>query len=411
MKIVNLKYGIDWIGSLDPDLKVFDVIMETKFGTSYNSYVVKGDSKVAIFETVKEKYFDDYVAKLKESIGDLNKIDYLVINHTEPDHVGSVEKLLELLPNLQIVGSAAAIKFIKAITNKNINALVVKEGDEISLGSRTIRFLSVPFLHWPDSIYSYIVEEKLLITCDSFGAHYSFDDVLLSKLPEDKWDDYLEALDYYFTAIFTPFKSFLLAAIKKIENLPIDAIYTGHGPVIDKDPFKIVNYYKTWAQPTCCKQDKKVVIPYSSAYGYTEMVAKQIAEGLKSVNFEVKMYDVNIANFDELEATIVNDIQEADGVLFGSTTINGDALPLIWRLVNSLNPMANKGKFASAFGSFGWSGEAVPNIVERLNQMKLKAPNGFRVNFKPRDIDLDNAFEFGVNFGKSIIGNSLEFFK
>ena len=164
MKHLNIKDDLFWVGALDPNLRVFDIIMYTPYGTTYNSYVVKGSEKTAIFETVKAEFFDQYIARLKDLGVEPSEIDYIVVSHTEPDHAGSIGKILELAPNAKIVASPIAINYIKEIVNGDFESIPVKDGDSISLGNKTLKFMSVPFLHWPDTIYTYVEEDKTLIT-------------------------------------------------------------------------------------------------------------------------------------------------------------------------------------------------------------------------------------------------------
>lgn len=402
MNSFKLKKDIYWVGSLNPDLKVFDVIMETQFGTTYNSYLLKGSEKIAIFETVKETKFSEFVERLKTALDDIKLIDYIVLNHTEPDHSGSVGKLLDLAPNAKVVGSKNTIEFLKGILNKDFPHIVVEHGDTISLGDKTLKFISAPFLHWPDSIYTYIEEDKVLVTCDSFGSHYSFDDILLSKLPLEKKRDYMVALRYYYMCIFSPFRKYVLEGVEKIKDLKIDMILPGHGPVLDVDIDKVIETYKNWSTVKNPNEFKSVVIPYATAYGYTRELAKEIEKGIKDYNstVEVKSYDLDVQNFGKLEGEILREFQWADGIIFGSCTINGDTLPVIWNLLTSLNPIVHGGKYVSAFGSYGWSGEAVPNILDRLNQLRMNVIDGIKVNFRASRKDLDLAFEFGQNFAK-----------
>ncbi len=194
MKTKELTKDLFWVGNLDPGLRIFDIIMYTEFGTSYNSYVLRGSEKTALFETSKAKCFDEYIEKVKE-ITPIEKIDYLIMDHTEPDHAGSIEKLLDLNPKIKIVGSAMAGNFLKEICNKDFLFVAVKDGDKISLGDKTLQFISAPNLHWPDTIYTYIEEEKALITCDSFGAHYSCEGITNDKV--ESREDYLKAPRYY----------------------------------------------------------------------------------------------------------------------------------------------------------------------------------------------------------------------
>ena len=403
MKSLELKKDIYWIGSLDPNLRIFDIIMETEFGTTYNSYIVKGSEKIALFETVKAKCFEEYIEKIKQYV-DPKKIDYIVVDHTEPDHAGSVEMLLDYAPNAKVVGSQAAIDFLREIANKDFDTIVVNHGDTLDLGNKTLKFISAPFLHWPDSIYTYIPEDKVLVTCDSFGAHYSWDEVLFSKIPQEKMKDYESALLYYYTAIFGPFKEYVLQALDKIKDFDIEMIATGHGPVLDKNPQLIMDTYRKWSIETNPNSKKTIVIPYVSAYGYTEELAKTIANGIKSQgDFDIKLYNLNIANYGGLKAEIMNEIYWADGILLGTSTINGDALPPIWDIATSLNPIVHGGKIVSAFGSYGWSGEGVPNIISRLEQLRMKVVDGYAIKFKPSPYQIENALAYGRNFGKYIL--------
>lgn len=399
MKTLKLKDGITWVGVLDPNLRVFDIVMETKFGTTYNSYIVQGNEKIALFETVKVKFFDEYIEKLKELI-DIEKIEYIVIEHTEPDHVGSVEKILEINPNIKIVGSKLAIKFLENIVNKDFQSIVVNNGDTIDLGGKTLEFIMAPFLHWPDTMYTYIKEDKSLITCDSFGSHYSFDGILLSKITNR--EDYMSALEYYYNMIMGPFKKHVLSAIDKIKDKDIDIIMPGHGPVLDENPWDIVKIYKDWSTEVNIFSNKTIIIPYVSAYGYTESLAKTIAKGIESEN-EVDVYVYDMVN--ENKEDVLNKIRWADGLLFGSPTINGDALPPIWDLLMSMSHIVHGRKLVAAFGSYGWSGEAVPNMEARFKMLRLKQfDKGLRIIFKPSDKELDDAYNYGKEFARALIG-------
>lgn len=398
MKSVEIKKDIFWVGSLDPDLRVFDIIMYTPFGTTYNSYVVKGSEKTALFETVKEKTFEQYMERLNHLGVKIDDIDYIIVDHTEPDHAGSIAKLLEIRPDIEIVGSATAIQFLKSIVNKPFKSITVKDGDTLSLGNKTLKFLSVPFLHWPDSIYTYIEEDKILMTCDSFGSHYCCDGIFNDKI-ENK-ENYEEALEYYFNMIMGPFKKYVLKAIDKIEPLEIETICPGHGPVLRDNPHKIVEIYKNWSSDTAPVKDKsKITLCYVSAYGYTEEVANSIIDGIKNVgDFDISAYNVIDHDIND----ILSSIGSSDGVLFGTPTINGDALKPIWDILINLNPLVHGGKVAGAFGSFGWSGEGVPNVMERLKQIRFNLADSLMFNFRPDENELKKAYIYGVDFGEKV---------
>ena len=371
MKSLKLRENFYWVGIEDPGLRVFDIIMYTEYGTTYNSYVLKAGDKTILFETAKAKYFDDYLDKLKE-ITDISSIDYLVVDHTEPDHAGSVERLLDLNPHLKIVATGCAIGFLKEIVNRDFVSIPVKDNQTMTIGNKTLRFLIVPNLHWPDTMYTYIEEDQILVTCDSFGSHYSFPDVLVSKVTDH--DAYMKATKYYFDCIIGPFKPYMLKALNRVRQLDLSMICTGHGPVLDSGIPFLLDTYEEWCTVVNPNQKKTVVIPYVSAYGYTGQLAEKIAEGIRdSGEIDVRAYDLVTAD----QSKVLDELGFADGILFGTPTIVGEALKPIWDLTTSIFAGTHGGKLASAFGSYGWSGEGVPHILERLKQLRMRVVDGF----------------------------------
>ena len=393
MKTLELRDGFYWAGIVDDNLRVFDIIMYTEFGTTYNSYVWKAGDKVVLFETAKEKFFDEYLDKLKEII-DVTKIDYLIVDHTEPDHAGSIGRLLEYSPQMKIVATGCAIGFLKEIVNHDFTSIAVKDNQTMEIGGKTLRFLVVPNLHWPDTMYTYIEEEQLLVTCDSFGSHYGFHDVLASKGTDQ--EGYMRATKYYFDCIIGPFKPFMLKALDKVRQLDVSMICPGHGPVIDENIDRMYNIYEDWCTVVNPNRKKTVIIPYVSAYGYTKQLAEEISRGIQdSGDIDVRSYDLVEADQDK----VLEELGFADGILFGTPTIVGEALKPIWDLTTSIFAGTHGGKLASAFGSYGWSGEGVPHIIERLKQLRMKVVDGLKIRFKPGENNLLDAYEYGYNFG------------
>lgn len=398
MKTLQLNDSLYWTGVMDPELRTFDIIMHTEFGTTYNSYVLKGSEKTVLFETAKEKFWDEYKASLEE-LGVLGSIDYIVMDHTEPDHAGSIARILELNPRASVVGTGTAISFLKEIANCDFRSIAVKDGDSLSLGDKTLTFHVLPNLHWPDTMYTYIEEDKVLVTCDSFGSHYCHDGILRSTVTDT--EGYDRATKYYFDNIIGPFKNpYMVKALEKVGTLDVDMICPGHGPVLDETA-DIISKYKDWCGvadgSAYRKSDKKlVVMPYVSAYGYTGILAEKIAEGIRdSGDIELHMYDLVTDD----SSSVKDDLAAADGILLGTPTIVGEALEPIWSLTLGMFPPTHKGKLASAFGSYGWSGEGVPHIIERLKQLKMNVLDGFTVRFKPSEAQLIDAYDFGYNFG------------
>ena len=394
MQALRIKPDLYWTGVLDPELKVFDIIMETKYGTSYNSYLLKGSEKNALFETSKLAFWEemkDYI----ESELPLSGIDYLIMNHTEPDHAGTVVKLIEANPSITIVATGTAIQFLRHIVNTDFNSLAVKDGDTLSLGDKTLHFMILPNLHWPDSMYTYVPELRTLFTCDSFGSHYACQDVLRSRVPNE--EQYREATKYYFDCIIGPFRRpYMSTALDRVKELDVETICCGHGPVLDSKLDEMFAWYDEWcAAPE--KRDKKlIVMPYVSAYGYTKQLAEEIARGAEAAGeIEVHRYDLVFSD----KTNLATDMASADAYLFGTPTILGEALEPIWELTLGMFPPVFQGRLASAFGSYGWSGEGVPHIIERLKQIRLKVVDGFRVRFKPDRTQLEDAYDFGYNFG------------
>lgn len=402
MESLKLAENVYWLGVQDHDLEVFDVVMETKYGTSYNSYFVKGEEKVALMDTVKAPYFDEYLKKI-EGLVAIEDIDYLIVHHTEPDHAGSIEKLIKLNPNITIIASAVAIRYLRNIVNIDFKSKAVKMSDELDLGGRTLKVISAPNLHWPDTIYTYLVEEEILFTCDSFGSHYAFDDVLMSKLPADKNDDYFDALLNYYNPIFAPFKTYVLKAIASLSNLNLKMVCPGHGPVLDTRIDEIINQYKVWSTEEF-SIEKLVVIPFTSAYGYTKVMAETIKEGILMIkpDVEVRLYDLDIKSFPEVKEQLFADLYVADAIAIGATTINKDAVPIIWDVLTAINPVTHGGKFGAAFGSYGWSGEAVDNVHARLTQLKLKMFEPVKLCFNPDEEKLVDALKLGKTIGRSL---------
>ena len=270
-----------WVGALDPDLRVFDIIMHSDYGTTYNSYLLRGSQKTALFETVKEKFFDQHLEEIRQ-VMDPADIDYIVVNHTEPDHSGSVAKMLEIAPNATVLGSQTAIAFLKEIVNKPFRHQAVTEKDVIDLGGLSLHFLSVPMLHWPDSMYTWVPEEKALFTCDSFGCHYA-DERVFNDLIDG---DFTDAYKYYFDNIIGPYKNpHMLNALKKIEGLDIQFIGNGHGPVLRRDIPKYLEMYRNWSTPGE-KKAPMVAICYVSAYGFTKSLALAIEQGIRQAGVE-----------------------------------------------------------------------------------------------------------------------------
>lgn len=403
MQTKKITDDFTWVGTLDPDLRIFDIVVKTEFGSTYNSYILKADEGTVLFEASKAKFYDGYVETVSE-ICPLEEIDYLVVSHTEPDHTGTIEKMLDVNPNMTILSSMGANNFLKEIVNKDFNGRIVKDGDEIDLGNRTLKFIMAPNLHWPDTMFTYIQEENILVTCDAFGGHYC-DEGITNNNIKDK-QEYIGAVEFYFDSILAPFKEDVVNAYNKIKDLDIDIIANGHGPVIVEDVHEVIEHYKEMATVPSPFTKKTVIIPYVTAYGYTKIIADNIKEGIEAAgDIDVRMHDMVAADFDQ----VMEQISYADGFLLGTPTMVGEALEPIWEITSHMTAKTFGGKIASAFGSFGWSGEGVPHIMQRLGQLKLKIyGEGLKFRFKPSEQQETEAFEYGKGFGEAVLKGSVE---
>lgn len=396
MAIIKLKDNIYSVGVLNPNLRIFDVEMATEYGTSYNAYAVMGDNKTALIETNHMNFFDAYLENLQNA--NIDKVDYIVLNHTEPDHSGSLFRLLEIYPNAKIVGTPAAKIYLKNITNRELDFITVKDLDQIELGGKTLEFRIAPFLHWPDTMFTYLKEDNILFTCDFLGTHFCEPTMLSNKMQYKK--EYASSFESYYNAIFSPFKEFVLKGLAKISDIEPDFICTSHGPILKGEDIAIAKeLYEKWSTPVI-KDKKTVSIFYASAYGCTKNLAFEIEKGIKSVlDCNTNCYDAN-----DFETSYLAEIMNnSDALLFGSPTINKDAVSPIKALLYHIDAINSKCKPATAFGSFGWSGEAVPLMIDRLRGLKFKVNyDGFKINFVPSDEQLSDAFSFGAEFANDI---------
>ncbi|MDR0969283.1 MAG: FprA family A-type flavoprotein [Lentimicrobiaceae bacterium] len=392
--ILDVSESVKWIGVLDYNLATFDVVMETKFGTTYNSYFIKADKKT-IVETVKDKFWNEYEAKLRQ-LTNPEEIEYIILNHTEPDHSGSVSQLIEIAPNATIVGTGNAIRYLNDLIHRPFKSIQVKDGMELDLGNKKIRFISAPNLHWPDSMYTYLEEENVLFTCDSFGAHYA-EDLMFDDLVEN----YDESFNYYFDVILKPFSKFMLSAIEKIRPLHIKAICPGHGPILRSNWKRYVDMSEQLAKEALEKPAKKIVfIPYVSAYHKSGFIAEAIARGVeKSGKIEASTLDIEHTELGEIDSKIAM----ASGLIIGCPTINQNILLPIYRLFAVVNPIRDKGKLAGAFGSYGWSGEAQKLISSNLINLKLNYIEGnLFFKFSPSESELAIAEAYGEQIAQRL---------
>ena len=402
-KAIEIASEIHWIGTLDPQLREFDIILKTANGTTYNAYCVRGQTGVAIIDTVKASHAEEFFTRL-EQVADYEEIQAIILNHLEPDHSGALPELIRRAPQARVYLSRRGQMMLKGIIKDELLEYIpVGTGDTIDLGERQLHFLHTPFLHWPDTQCTYLEKDGILFSGDIFGCHFCD-----SRLFNDKVGDFRAAFEYYYAHLMRPFREHVLEALALIEPLPLNLIAPAHGPVLRDSPTAYVQRYRQLAEPLlaneAAKQEQTLLIFYISAYGNTTRMAQAISEGAETVNgVRISLYDLQGCEISPL----VDLIEEADGLVLGSPTINGDAVKPIWDLLSSLTLVKVSGKLGAAFGSYGWSGEAVNLIEDRLRGLKLRVPvKGSKIKLIPTDTELEQCRHFGRELALHLTGQT-----
>ncbi|MDF2890707.1 MAG: metallo-beta-lactamase [Clostridia bacterium] len=387
---------VKWVGKIDWELRKFHGDeYSTHKGSSYNSYLVQ-DEKTVLIDTVWAPFAKEYVANLKKEI-DLNKIDYIIVNHAEPDHSGALPELMREIPNTPIYCTANAVKSIKGHYHQDWNFVEVKTGDKLNIGSKELVFIEARMLHWPDTMFSYLTGDHILFSNDAFGQHYAseymFNDLV------DQAELYQEAIKYY-ANILTPFSKLVEKKIEEVVamNVPVSMICTSHGIIWRDNPLQIVTKYMEWAKDY---QENQVTILYDTMWDATRKMAEAIAAGVKSANPEMNIKIFNTAKADKND--VITEVYKSKAILVGSSTINKGILHSVAGMLEQIKGLGFKNKKAAAFGSYGWSGESVQIITEELKKGGFEViDNGVKALWNPDKESLDKCFELGKHFGEAL---------
>lgn len=375
MKIADNVY---YVGVSNPTLRVFDIIMCTEYGTTYNSYLVKGADKTALIDGA-HKGFEANFQENVEAITDFANIDYMVVNHTEPDHSGAIRLVIEKNPDIVVYGTAACLKNVDNIVRLPFNRVAVKDGDTLELGGKTLTFCVSPNIHWPDTMMTYLAEDKILFSCDFLGAHFAEPTMYVHKAY--KKELYEKEFKVYYDAIMGPFAKFVIRALDRIKDLDIALVCPSHGPMIMGGDIQVaMDTYRKWATPEE-KTDKTVAIYYVSAYGYTRQMCQYLAEKLEAKGLVVSAFDVIKTDAADIAAHL-----EDDCLVFGSPTLNRAALKPVLDVISSIDAVGAAGRPYATLGCFGWSGEACAQLNDRCNSIKMKqVGESVRSQFTPTD--------------------------
>ena len=394
MSSVKVLENIFWVGVVDWNIRHFhSATHTTHHGTTYNAYLII-DKKVALVDTVEHPFAEEMITKIKEVV-DPAKIDYIIANHVESDHSGSIKEILKLAPNATVVGTAKCKAGLEKHYFGNWKFQTVKTGDSLSLGERTLTFIEAPMLHWPDSMFTYIEKDALLMPNDGFGQHLAS-----SKRFDDEVDQHLlmhQAAKYYSNILWL----YSLLITRKIEEiqklgLKIDMIAPSHGIIWRKDPMKIVKAYLKWASG---EAEKKVVIVYDTMWHSTEKMANAMLEGIASEGLEAKLFNLSLSDIGD----ILGEMLETKGLLVGSSTINNGVLPTVAPFLREMEGLRPKNKLAAVFGSYGWGGGATAAIEKSLKSagMELTAP-ALTFKWVPNKAELQQCYEYGREFARKV---------
>jgi flavorubredoxin len=400
---VEIAPGTHWIGALDPSLREFDIILKTANGTTYNSYCVRGTQGVAIIDTVKESHADEFFERL-EQVARYDEITTIVLNHLEPDHSGALPELMRRAPQAKLYISAKGKLMLKALVKSiELEFTIVKTGDTVDLGGRTLQFINTPFLHWPDTQCTLVEEQGVLFSGDVFGCHFCD-----ARLFNDQVGDFRFSFEYYYQHIMRPFREHVLEALELLEPLPIKLIAPAHGPILREAPLSYMQRYRQLASPLLHNEvganNKSLLVFYISSYGNTARMAQAVGEGAETIaGVRVSLYDLQAGG----DLPFVDLIEEADGLAIGSPTINGDAVKPVWDLLSSLAVIKVSDKLGASFGSYGWSGEAINMVEDRLRGLKLRVPiKGVRARLIPTEEELESCRDLGKQLALHLTGNS-----
>jgi flavorubredoxin len=389
--MIQVKEGIYWVGAVDWSIRNFHGYI-THRGSSYNSYLVV-DEKVALIDFVKAPFAEEQIERISEVI-DPKKVDYIVANHAEPDHSGSIRRVIEACPNAEIVATERCINTLLKYYGGDIKITPIEKKPSIKLGKRSLTFVPVPMAHWPDSMVSYMPEEKLLFSNDAFGQHLAssgrFDDEV------DEAELMQEALTYYANILMPLWRS-VSRALKALEGVQVEMIAPSHGIIWRKNPGKILEAYQGWVAG---ETKKKAVVVYDTMWGSTQILARAIADGVASKGVDVKVHSLGSSH----NSDVIADILEAKAVIVGSPTLNNHVFPTVASFLAYMRGLKPMNKIGAAFGSYGWAGGAKKVVEAEMQAAGIQmVESDIDFVFKPSGDEAKRAYAFGVGIGEKIV--------
>ena len=373
MAIRKIKAEIFSVGAIDWDRRVFDELIPLPDGTSYNSYLIKGSEKIALIDTVDPHKENELINNLQKL--NVQNIDYIISNHAEQDHSGTIPKILELYPNAKVVtNQKCKTMLMDLLSIPEEKFIVINDGDTISLGDKTLKFILAPWVHWPETMFTYLKEDKILFTCDFLGSHFATSELFV----KDEAKVYESAKRYY-AEIMMPFRNNIKKHIEKISNLDIEIIAPSHGPIYSKPEF-IIDAYKDWISDDV---KNEVIIPYVSMHGSVEKMVNYLVSCLIEKGITVKPFNLTKTDIGELAISLV----DAATIVIASPTVLVGPHPAIVSATYLANALRPKTKFASIIGSYGWGGRMIEQISGMLSNLKVELLSTVLVKGHPKKSD------------------------
>jgi len=382
-KTVEISPNVFWVGVEDWNRRVFDAFIPLPYGTSYNSYLVVGQNKTALIDTVNPGFEEALLQKISQILPP-EKIDYVIMNHAEPDHAGSIPAVMQAAKNAKVVASKLGVKLAELYFDvPSERRIVVQEGDTLELGGKTLRFIEAPWLHWPETMFTFAVEDSVLFPCDFFGSHLTSDRLYADEvggllLPEAK---------RYYAEIMMPFAASAQKALDKVKPLNPKIVAPSHGPVY-RNPQTIVEAYEKWTRGSL---ERKVVVVYVSMWGSTQALERVITETIATEGVEAVPYNLSIADISH----VLRDLVDASAVVIGTPTVLGGAHPLAVYATELIASFGVRGKIAAVFGSFGWGGGAARRIKARLEQGGFEVVDTLEIRGPPKPEYVEKAVALG----------------
>ncbi|MHC4911437.1 MAG: FprA family A-type flavoprotein [Planctomycetota bacterium] len=369
----QLKANVYSVGAVDWDRRLFDELIPLPDGTSYNAYLVKGSEKTALLDTVDPTKTEVLIDNLVKT--GVDRIDYVIAHHAEQDHSGSIPDVLMLYPDAKVVtNSKCKAMLIDLLDISEDRFITIDDGETLSLGDKTLRFIYIPWVHWPETLGTYLQEDKIFFPCDFFGSHLATSSLFV----EDEATVY-EAAKRYYAEIMMPFRTPIKNNLEKIKGLQIDMIATSHGPVYDKPEF-IINAYKEWVSD---EVKNEVVLPFVSMHGSTRKMVEYFVEALIERGITVKQFDLPVTDMGKLAISLV----DAATIVLGCSTVLAGAHPVVGYAAVLTNALRPKAKFASIIGSYGWGGKMVEQLTGLVSNLKVGILEPVIAKGHPKDDD------------------------